>query len=131
MSTSKSAPASPTAAREAIAGVGELPRNVQDQIATAMDFSKKLMACNLGAGAELLTFMSRRMKAQADLFSGAFHCRDIAEAADIQRKFLEKVREDYTEEMSHLADMARRNFETMSGFTNGHGKDAEAARRPM
>ncbi len=108
-----------------------LTRSVQDGLATAMEIPKKVMEANLDTGAELLTFMSRRMKAQADLFSGVGHCRDVDEASSMQRTFWEKVTKDYSEEMKHLAEIARKNFETVSGLMKPHVKDTADPRRAM
>jgi hypothetical protein len=86
-----------------IAGVESLSRTAQDGLAKAMEVPKKVMEANLDTGAELLTFMSRRMKAQADLFNGVGHCHDMTEAADMQRMFWTKVTKDYSEEMKSPA----------------------------
>jgi Phasin protein len=130
MSTSKSAsPASPPP--EAVASTDEIARTMQGGIAKAMELPKKLMECNFDTSAELLTFLSRRMKAQAELLSGVVHCQDMGEAAEMQRKFLEKVTKDYAEEMNHLADIARKNFETMSGAMSREAQNGQAARRAM
>ncbi len=96
-----------------------------------MEFPKKMLEANLDTGAELLTFMSRRMKAQADLFSGVGHCHDMTEAADMQRNFWEKVTKDYSEEMNHLAEIARKNFETMSGLMAAKTNGGSNPRRAM
>lgn len=95
-----------------------LTQTVQDGIASAMEVPKKMLEANLDTSAELLAFMSRRMKAQAELFSGVGHCRELSEASDIQRAFWEKAARDYSEEMNRLAELARRNFETMSGLVS-------------
>ena len=129
MSAPKSAAA--TGQQQFGAGSAEnLTRSVQDGLATTMEIPKKIMEANLETGSELLTFMSRRMKAQADLFSGIGHCHNADEAADMQRKFWDKVTRDYSEEMNHLAKIARKNFETVSGLmapkTNG-GEDQRRA----
>jgi hypothetical protein len=99
-----------------IAGVESLTRTTQEGFAKAMEVPKKVLEANLDTGAELLTFMSRRMKAQADLFNGVGHCHDLTEAADMQRTFWTKVTKDYSEEMDHLAEIARKNFSTISGL---------------
>ncbi len=107
-----------------------LTRSVQDGLATTMEIPKKVIEANLDTGAEFLTFMSRRMKAQADLFSGVGHCHNMDEATDMQRTFWEKVTRDYSEEMNHLAEIARKNFETVSGLispkVNGGGNQRSA-----
>jgi Phasin protein len=130
MSASKTAGAS----GQQNAGTGPtegLTRSVQDGLATAMEIPKKIMEANLDTGAELLTFMSRRMKAQADLFSGVGHCHDMTEATDMQRTFWEKVTKDYSEEMNHLAEIARKNFQTVSGLMTPQANGAANQRRAM
>jgi hypothetical protein len=122
MSASKSAGTAP---------VENLTRSVQDGLATAMEVPKKVMEANLDTGAELLTFMSRRMKAQADLFSGVGHCHNMDEATDMQRTFWEKVTRDYSDEMNHLAEIARKNFETVSGLMSPKANGGGNQRRAM
>jgi hypothetical protein len=92
-----------------------LTLSVQDGLATAMKFPTKIMEANFDTGAELLTFISRRMKAQADLFSGVGHSHDMTEAADMQRTFWDKVTQDYADEMKHLAAIIHRNFQAAAG----------------
>jgi hypothetical protein len=99
-----------------VAGTESLTRSVQESFATAMGIPKKIMEANLDTGAELLTFMSRRMKAQAELFNGVGHCHDLSEASDMQRTFWEKVTRDYSQEMNHLAEITRKNFDSVSGL---------------
>jgi hypothetical protein len=116
------------------AGAGpmeNLTRSVEGGLATAMEIPKKIVEANLDTGAELLTFMSRRMKAQADLFSGVGHCHDVTEATDMQRTFWDKVTKDYADEMNHLAEIARKNFQTMSGLMSPHPNGAANDRRAM
>ncbi|MGL4636144.1 MAG: phasin family protein [Beijerinckiaceae bacterium] len=115
MSASKSAGTSGQSPSD-ISSVESITRSMQGGLAQAMEIPKKVMEANLDTGSELLTFMSRRMKAQADLFSGVGHCHDMTEAADMQRNFWAKVTKDYTEEMNHLSEIARKNFETMSAL---------------
>jgi Phasin protein len=130
MSASKTAGAS----GQQNAGTGPtegLARSVQDGLATAMEIPKKVMEANLDTGAELLTFMSRRMKAQADLFSGVGHCHNMDEATNMQRTFWEKVTKDYAEEMNHLAEITRKNFQTVSGLMAPQPNGAANQRRAM
>jgi Phasin protein len=111
--------------------VENMTRSVQDGLATAMEIPKKILEANLDTGAEFLTFMSRRMKAQADLFSGVGHSHDVTEAADMQRSFWEKVTKDYSEEMNHLAEIARKNLEMMSGLMAPKTTGGSNPRRAM
>jgi Phasin protein len=129
MSASKSASASgqPPFGTDSAESV---TRSLQGGLATAMEIPKKVMEANLDTSAELLTFMSRRMKAQADLFNGVGHCHDMSEASDMQRVFWEKVSKDYSEEMKHLAEIARKNFEAVSGLVSPK-TDGNNQRRAM
>jgi hypothetical protein len=129
-----SAPKSAAATGQQQFGSGSaesLTRSVQDGLAITMEIPKKIMEANLETGSELLTFMSRRMKAQADLFGGIGHCHNADEAADIQRVFWEKVSRDYSEEMNHLARIARKNFENVSGLMAPKTNGADDQRRAL
>ncbi len=93
------------------------------------DFSKSLMAksvelpqrifeTNLETGAELFSFMGRRMQAQAEFLNRLAHCQAAQEAIGVQQEFAATMTEDYSAEVSHLAEMtaekAQENFRTLT-----------------
>jgi hypothetical protein len=90
-----------------------------------------MSASESGTGSELLTFIRRRMRPQAELFSGVGHCHNMDEATAMQRTFWEKVSKDYSEEMNHLAEIARKNFETVSGLMSPKANGSGNQRRAM
>ncbi|MCX7328192.1 MAG: hypothetical protein NTW00_08730 [Hyphomicrobiales bacterium] len=74
----------------------------------------KLMQINLEAANHAFSFMNRRLKAQAALWSNIGHFSDTSGAAEAQRAFLETVTKDDTEEMMLLTDMARKNLASVT-----------------
>jgi hypothetical protein len=98
--------------------VESVTKSVHNGIASAITMPKKLMETQLDVGAELLAFMGRRMKAQADLWSSLGHCSDLSEATNMQKCFIEKVTKDYTEEATQLSDIARKNLEVVAGLAS-------------
>ncbi len=106
--------------------VEDMTKTVQSGLASAMIVPKKLLEANLDAGAELLAFMGRRMKAQADLWSSLGHCSDLTEATNMQKCFMEKVTKDYTDEASQLSDIARKNLEVVAGLASSEVSKSES-----
>lgn len=89
---------------------------VQSRLTTAMTLPQKVMEANLQTTAEIFTFMSRRMKAQAELWDGLGHCQDMAQASEMQRRFFDSVSKDYRDEMTTIVELARRNLNTVTGL---------------
>ena len=82
-------------------------------------------------GAELLAFMSRRIKSQAGLWAELGHCHGLGETVEAQRKFVAGLTKDYTDEAAHLTEIARRNIETVTHvLAHPAGQAAGNADRP-
>jgi hypothetical protein len=107
-----------------------ITHSLQDGLATAMEFPRKVIEAQLDTSAEILTFISKRMRAQANFVVGVGHSHDATEAAEIQRLFWEKVTEDYSQELNHLAQIIQKNLsnarKTMSSSANGSGNMGRA-----
>ena len=102
---------------------------VQKSLAAFLVAPQRLMQINLEAASHAFSFMNRRMKAQAAMWSNVGNFSDTSGAAEAQRAFLETVTKDYAEEMTKLTDMARKNLASMAGsVVNGHMPDLPAAR---
>jgi hypothetical protein len=108
MSTAKSS-------SEALSGMpGDIVKSMQAGMANIMTIPQKVMEANLETGAELLRFMSRRMKSQSELWSRIGHCHGMDEAADAQRTFVESLTKDYADEMGQLAAVFQKNLDTVT-----------------
>jgi hypothetical protein len=83
---------------------------IQQSLTSFLAVPQKLMQINLEAANHAFSFMNRRLKAQAAFWSNFGHFSDTSGAAEAQRAFLETVTKDYTEEMTQLTDMARKNL---------------------
>jgi hypothetical protein len=100
---------------------------VQAGVVRAMAVPQRLLEAQMATSAELLTFVSRRMQAQAELWQSLGRCHDMGEAARTQRQFLERVSHDYTEEMTQLVELARRNFTSVAETVGRQQQDAAPA----
>ncbi len=111
--------------------VEAVTKSVQSNLASSMEVPKKFFEANLDTGAELLAFMGRRMKAQSELWSGLGHCKDLSEATEMQKAFMEKVTKDYTVELSQLTEIARKNLDVMSSLAPKKSSEISSIRERM
>ena len=93
-------------------------------LAASMAFPQKMVEANLQTSVELLIFMSRRIKSQAELWGEFGHCHDFGSALNAQRKFAACVTKDYSDEMTHLVEMARQHFDTVTHALADHAGQA-------
>jgi hypothetical protein len=89
-----------------------LPVNVTANL----EIPQKIVEAQLDAGAEFLSFVGRRLKAQADLWHSIGHCHNPAEAADAQRKFANVIIKDYSDEAQQMLSMIQKNFQTVTSL---------------
>ena len=89
---------------------------MQQGASAYMALPQKLMQANLEAMTSTVNFMNRCMTAQADVWSKIGSFGDPAKAAEIQRTFLESVSKDSAEEVTKLAQIAKKNFAEMSNL---------------
>jgi hypothetical protein len=113
------------ASTETLSGMpGDIVKSVQANMANMMMVPQKVIEANLETGAELLNFMSRRMKSQSELWSRISHCHGMDDAADAQRIFVESLTKDYANEMNQLAGVFRKNLETVTSAVSEQIKQA-------
>lgn len=94
----------------------DITDTVQRGLGAMMALPQKLLQMNLEAAKHGLNVMNRRMKAQAALLN------DIGNkggTADAQRTYFETIANDCAEEMSELAEIAKKNFAAMTGVLTG------------
>ncbi|MGO4672885.1 hypothetical protein AB4Z40_08295 [Bosea sp. 2YAB26] len=85
-------------------------KTMQAQFATALSVPQAILEANLTVGAEWLSFMGRRMKAQAELCNALSHCQEIGEAVEAHRKFSQGIASDYSTEFDQLATIMRKEM---------------------
>ena len=83
---------------------------IQHTVAAFVAVPQKMMQINLAVANHAFSFMNRRMKAQAALWTSIGQSGSNGGAAEVQRAFLETVTKDYTDEMTQLTNMARKNL---------------------
>lgn len=92
---------------------------VQQALSGFLAVPQRLMQINIEAANHAVAFMTRRMKANAALWSSMGHFSDVSGAAEAQRTFLETVTKDYVAEMTELTDLARKNLASVSDAAAG------------
>ncbi|MCU4179593.1 phasin family protein [Bosea sp. BH3] len=119
MTTLKNVPPYDSSKAESLASPELLDGGVrlfQAQLASAAAVPQAIWEANLSILSEMLTFMSHRMRAQAEFCGHLGHCKEIAEAVDVQRNFAQSVTGDYSQEVEKLSDIARKNLATFSAI---------------
>ncbi|MEM8572143.1 MAG: phasin family protein [Pseudomonadota bacterium] len=71
----------------------------------AMTYPQKVFETQLETSAEMFSFVSRRMQAQAEFLGKLAHCQAPGEALGAQREFATEMSKDYSAEASHLAEL--------------------------
>lgn len=87
---------------------------IQHTLAAFVAVPQKMMQINLEVANHAFSSMNRRMKAQAALWTSIGQSGGNGGAAEAQRAFLETVTKDYTDEMTQLTDMARKNLASVT-----------------
>jgi hypothetical protein len=95
-------------------GVEAMTKTTQAAFASALSGPQKFAELSSEAMAEWMAFVSRRARAQAELYGELSHCHDVDAAADMQRRFFTRCSEDYAKEFTQLMELGRRNMERMS-----------------
>lgn len=117
MSTPKSAPAGSTRPSDTFAMPETFEatnRMMQTQFVSAAAIPQAIMQANLTMFSEVLMFMGRRAKAQADLCASLGHCKEMSEAVEAQREFAEQVTRDYSTEVGQLSEIVRKNVASLT-----------------
>lgn len=102
------------AAKDVISGLDGIARTTQAQFKAAVAVPQAIIEANWAMASEILNFVSRRLQAQADLCSSLGRCQEFAEAVEAQRKFSERVTQDYSEEVGQLSEVVRKNIASLS-----------------
>jgi len=102
-------------------------KSVPAGLAMALALPQRMAEVNLEAASELMMFMSRRMEAQSALFRGLGHCHNLGSVVEAQRAFWEQATEDYSKEVTELADIARAGVAKVAGAVAGDTASARAA----
>ncbi|WP_424934625.1 phasin family protein [Amaricoccus macauensis] len=118
MNTEYSSEAAETVLASGKANAERMADFSKSMMAKAVELPQRIFESNLETSAELFSFMSRRMQAQAEFLARLAHCQAAEEAMGVQREFAAHMTEDYSAEVSHLAEMtaekAQENFRTLT-----------------
>jgi hypothetical protein len=115
----------------ATAIVDEGMQIVKAQLASASVLPQKIWETQFAMASEVLAFMSRRVKAQAEFCAKLGGCKEIAEAVDVQQDFAKSVSGAYADEAERLSTLARKNMDIWTGvgakYVSGWTGDQKAA----
>lgn len=89
-------------------------RVLQAQFVSAAAIPQAVIASNLSMFSELLIFMGRRAKAQAEFCNSLRHCKELSDAVEVHRAFTGQVTRDYSKEVSQISDIVRKNVASLS-----------------
>lgn len=88
---------------------------VKAQLASAAVLPRKIWETQFALASEILTFMGRRMQAQAEFCAELSRCREIGEAVEAQQDFARQASGAYADEAERLSVLTRKNMDAWSG----------------
>ncbi|MDX3805632.1 MAG: phasin family protein [Bosea sp. (in: a-proteobacteria)] len=88
---------------------------VKAQFASATVLPQKIWETQFALAAEILTFMGRRMQAQAEFCTKLGRCTEFGEAIGVQQDFARGVGGAYADEAGKLSTLARKNMDAWTG----------------
>ena len=113
--TPKPTPASKNSARpDTAAAVEKISDAMQSGLSVLMALPQKMMHANIEAITESVNFMSRRMKAQAAMWSNG-PLGNGSSLSDAQQHFITAMTKEMADEMQEFGDLARKNIGLMTG----------------
>lgn len=87
---------------------------VQESITGRMAIPQRVMQANIEAMNQGLNILNRRLKAQAELWSGLGLMGKAGSPAEAQKLFVETLTRDMADEVNQLSELAKRNFAMFS-----------------
>lgn len=99
----------------------------QDVLSSSLSGPQKVAELASESLAEWLAFVSRRAKAQAELYGGLCHCHQADEAAEMQQRFATKCAKDYSDEFSQMMELGLRNMQLIASLALLNNKHPDKA----
>ena len=90
-------------------------RIVKAQLASSTALPEKIWETQWAMASEILTFMGRRLQAQAEFCAKLGCCTEFAEAVGVQQDFAKDARGAYADEVGKLSTFARTNMDALTG----------------
>lgn len=88
---------------------------IKAQLASASVLPQKIWETQFAMASEILTFMGRRMQAQAEFCARLGHCTEFGEAVGVQQDFARGVGGAYADEAGKLSTLARKTMDAWTG----------------
>ena len=88
---------------------------IKAQLASASVLPQKIWETQFAMASEMLTFMGRRMQAQAEFCARLGRCTGFGEAVGVQQDFARGVGGAYADEAGKLSTLARKTMDAWTG----------------
>lgn len=88
---------------------------IKAQLASANVLPQKIWETQFALASEILTFMGRRMQAQAEFCAKLGRCTEFGEAIGVQQDFARGISSAYADESGKLSTLARKNMDAWTG----------------
>ena len=100
---------------------------VKAQLAAATVLPRMIWETQFALASEILTFMGRRMQAQAEFCAELSRCREIGEAVEAQQDFAQRASGAYADEAERLSALTRKNMDAWNGAGVPDASDPQKA----
>lgn len=88
---------------------------VKAQVASATMLPQKIWETQFAMASEVLTFIGRRLQAQAEFCAQLGRCTEFGEAVGVQQDFAKGVSGAYADETERLSALTRKNMDAWNG----------------
>lgn len=88
---------------------------VKAQVASATMLPQKIWETQFAMASEVLTFIGRRLQAQAEFCAQLGRCTEFGEAVCVQQDFAKGVSGAYADEAERLSALTRKNMDAWNG----------------
>jgi hypothetical protein len=105
-----------------------ISKSMQSQAVALAALPYATLEAHLTMVSELYNFVGKRMKAQAELCHELSRCHEVADALDAQRRFSARATSDYSDKMTQMGSLLRKELSTVaSEAVQEAGKAAKLA----
>lgn len=91
-----------------------ISKSLQNQFAALAALPHAMIEAHLAMGSEVYGFMSRRMKAQAELCHELSQCHELTDALEAQRRFGERATSAYSDELGQIGTLLRKEMASVA-----------------
>lgn len=104
-----------------------ISKSMQSQAATLAALPYPTLEAHLTVVSEFYAFVSKRMKAQAELCHELSRCHEVSDALEAQRRFSARATSDYSDEMTQMGTLLRQELATLANVASEAVQEAGKA----